>query len=147
MSGDFNTSRTNHRRFIEAAVAAETVWTLEGDHGVASRISDDPDERVVLQFWSGAAGAESSAIGEWAGYQTDSITLYDFLFRWLPGMEADDALVGTNTGKDAPGLEAEPADLETELREAMGEAKVAQYEARLEQELAKKAKKPGKKKK
>lgn len=140
-------SKANHRDFVKKIIAAENVWILNSEDGAAYCVSEDEgdDERSVIQFWAQAADAEQAAVEDWAEYETESVTLFDFLFRWLPGMHDDEALVGTNLSNEKLGLEIEPADLEEELRDAMGEKMIAKYEERLEKELANE--KPNSKKK
>jgi len=137
-------SKANHQDFVRKIVAAETVWVLQSENGAAYCLSEE-DDRSVIQFWAQAADAEQAAGEDWDEHEPESVSLFDFLFRWLPGMHDDEALVGTNLSNDKLGLEIEPADLEEELRDAMGEKMIEKYEARLEKELTEE-KKPKKKK-
>jgi len=141
-------SKSNHEAFVRKIVAAESVWVLQSDDGAAYCVSEEEDdnERSVIQFWAQAADAQQAAVDDWAEYEPEAVSLFDFLFRWLPGMHDDEALVGTNLSNEKLGLEIEPADLEEELRNEMGENMIEKYEARLEKELAEEEKKPGKKK-
>jgi len=141
-------SKENHEAFVKKIIAAETVWVLQSDDGAAHCVSEeeDDDERSVIQFWAQAADAQQAAVDDWAEYEPESVSLFDFLFRWLPGMHDDEALVGTNLSNEELGLEIEPADLEEELRDAMGEKMIEKYEERLEKELETEQKKTKKKK-
>jgi hypothetical protein len=142
-------AKESHERFLKRIVESECVWCLRGDNGVAFCESNDSEERAVLQFWSDAAYAKRAMKDEWADYTTEEIALFDFLYRWIPGMHNDEVLVGTNWSGDLVGLEIEPADLQTDLRAAMGAEMLARYQKKLKEDMEKEKTqkpKPGKKK-
>jgi hypothetical protein len=64
-------------------------------------------------------------------YQPVEIGLFDFLFRWLPGMERDRVLAGTNWNGDLAGREIEPDGLKDELLDAIGKGRAQHYADRL----------------
>lgn len=68
-----------------------------------------------MPFWSERAYAARCAKEEWADYEPAQIRLDAFLGAWLPGMERDGHLVGTNWNGDLTGREVEPAALAAEL--------------------------------
>jgi hypothetical protein len=128
-------SRENHRRFVERIVASETVWMLDSGNGAAYCESNEEEERPVLMFWSDRAYSERVRQAGFEDCQIDSCSLFDFLFRWLPGMEGDGALVGTNWSGDLAGTECEPAVLHEEIVAAMTEGKLQEYRERLRREI------------
>jgi Protein of unknown function (DUF2750) len=134
MSNELAKGKANHEKFVQSAVKTEAIWILRDDEGAAFRESDD-DGRSVLQFWPNAPEAEASASDDWAECVPEKISLYDFLYRWLPNMEADELLVGTHGAHDQPGLELEPFELEEDLKAAMGAELVEKYEAQIGEEL------------
>src|ERR1700759_4309749 len=104
---DEETDEEAHSRVMAEAVEGEHVWGLTTQDGFMACESDESEERAVLPFWSGADDARA-AQPEIENSEVDSIGLFDFLFRWLPGMDDDDVLVGTNWTPDLEGKEVEP---------------------------------------
>ena len=103
------------KRFITRCLASELVWHLTSGSQVAyceSNGSDaSEDERVVLLFFSDEAYAKRAGNGHFPDYTAQSIDLFDFLYRWLPGMTTDGVLAGPNWSGDLVGLEFEPYHL------------------------------------
>lgn len=134
--------RENRDRFLQRVAAAERVWALRGPDGFAvcdSNPPDDDDEpRPVLLFWSDEAYADAARKAEYPDHTVADLSLFDFLFRWLPGMEKDGVLAGTNYTADLAGLETEPMALQDQLLEAMPAALAKSYVDRLKSELGKK---------
>lgn len=109
----------NHDRFVTRVAANEVVWGLEGPNGFAVCTSNDDESRPVLLFWSDRAYAVRAKQSGYEDHETRELTLFDFLFRWLPGMKGDKAFAGTNFNADFAGLEVEPLDLQEQLLSAM----------------------------
>lgn len=128
------TDEEAHSRFIAEVVAAERVWGLSTEDGFLACESDETEERAVLPFWSGAEEAGTAQPGIEKS-EVDSVELFDFLFRWLPGMEDDDVLVGTNWTADLEGKEVEPISLQDEILDAMSDDVRITYLDRLAQEV------------
>jgi hypothetical protein len=121
----------DHRRFVERAVAAESVWALKGEQGYAWCESNEDAEQHVVLFWSDRAYAARAGKAEFPEYDVCTIPLFDFLFRWLPGMSDDEVLAGTNWTGELAGLEVEPMTLHDEVLAMMTAGKRAEYTARL----------------
>ncbi|MFC1706491.1 DUF2750 domain-containing protein [Planctomycetota bacterium] len=136
MAGFRNTAtcQENHERFVRRVVDDQTVWGLKGEGGWACCDSNDYEDVSVLLFWSDRAYAERARKAKFSEYEAGAISLFDFLFRWLPGMAGDDSLAGTNWTGDLVGLEYEPADLQQELKEALPETLLAEYTVRFSAE-------------
>src|SRR5687767_3381986 len=100
------TVRPNHERFVREAVANETVWTVWGTSGPI--VVDSRDERTatgeepvlprdVYLFFSDEEGAQHVLDEMWPdfpAYSPRRISLFDLLYRWLPGMFLDGPLAG-----------------------------------------------------
>ena len=130
----------NHRRFVERVTTSETVWGIRVANGFASAESDEtaeesPDSTTVLLFWSDRAYAARARRASYPEGHVESLTLFDFLFRWLPGMRTDRVLAGTNWTGDLIGIERKPDDLQDELLEAMGASRAHDYLTRLKQAI------------
>jgi hypothetical protein len=68
-------------------------------------------------------------------YEPGEIALFDFLFRWLSGMQQDGVLAGTNFSGDLAGLEVKAGELKNQLIDAIGPARALEYADRLKGEL------------
>jgi hypothetical protein len=128
------TDEEAHSRFIAGVVDGEHVWGLSTEDGFLACESDEAEERAVLPFWSDAEEAQT-AQSEVESSEVDSIELFDFLFRWLPGMDDDDVLVGTNWTADLEGKEVEPIALQDEILDAMSDDLRISYLDRLAREV------------
>jgi hypothetical protein len=131
---DDETDQEAHLRFIAEVVEGEHVWGLSTEDGFLACESDEAEERAVLPFWSDEDDAKA-AQPEIENSEVDSIELFDFLFRWLPGMEDDDVLVGTNWTPDLEGKEVEPIALQDEILDAMSDDTRISYLDRLAREV------------
>jgi hypothetical protein len=146
MLHDRATIQANHDRFIARVIESEQVWALKGPTGYAycesndfecndADASDPSDEanqpKAVLVFWSDRAYAARAQKTEFQDHEVVDITLFDFLFRWLSGIERDGGLVGLNWTADLAGLEADPGAVSNQILDSLGPARVKQYADRL----------------
>ena len=131
MLHDAATIRANHDRFVARVAETEVVWGLEGTDGFASCPSNENEDIEVLMFWSDRAYAERVQHNAFPEYAPTEVKLFDFLFRWLAGMERDRVLAGTNWTGDLAGQELEAADLRDQLMTALGPDRARQYAERL----------------
>ncbi len=128
------TDEEAHSRFIAGVVDGEKVWGLSTEDGFLACEADEEEERAVLPFWSDAEEAREAQSAVESS-EVDAIELFDFLFRWLPGMDDDDVLVGTNWTADLEGKEVEPITLQDEILDAMSDDKRTSYLDRLAREV------------
>lgn len=140
MLHDSATIQANHDRFVSRVAESEVVWGLQAPTGFAVCPSNDDQERQVLMFWSDHGYAARVKQNHFSEHEPVEISLFDFLFRWLSGMEGDGVLAGTNWNGDLAGREMEPAELRDELLAAMGKARVQQYSDRLRARLKQQSK-------
>lgn len=131
MLHDSATIQLNHERFVSRVAESEVVWALQAPTGIAVCPSNDDEERQVLMFWSDRGYASRVKQNHFAEYEPVEISLFDFLFRWLSGMEGDGVLAGTNWNGDLAGHEIAPGELRDQLLDAMGKERVQQYSERL----------------
>lgn len=68
-----------------------------------------------MLFWSDRAYAKQCARDEWSDYEPAQIPIGDFTEAWLPGLNRDGLLVGTNWNVHLIGLEIQPLNLKAEL--------------------------------
>jgi hypothetical protein len=130
MLHDSATIQANHDRFVFRVAESEVVWGLQTPSAFAVCPSND-EERHVLMFWSDRGYASRVKQNHFPEYEPVEISLFDFLFRWLSGMEGDSVLAGTNWNGDLAGREVEPGELRDQLLAAMGQDRVQQYLDRL----------------
>ena len=132
---DLSSSASADIKFISRVLDAEVVYLLSGDEGVAGSVSNDEDESTILLFWGDAAGAERVQQNGFENFQIEEISLFDFLYRWLPGMSDDEVLVGVNWDQDLVGTESEPLDLAEAIGDTMPASLRSAYEAKLEEQV------------
>lgn len=123
------------RRFVERVAGSEVVWYLESDEGAGiCESSDDDDEEsenepsVVMLFFSDEAYARRCQAAQYDDHEVQSMTLFDFLFRWLPGMSDDGVLAGPNWDQELIGVEIDALDLRERIEAALTPAQVAAHE-------------------
>ena len=135
MPHDAATLRARHDRFVARAAETEAVWALQSSDGLASCPSHADEVREVMLFWSDRAAAERVQQTSFPESDPVELKLFDFLFRWLAGMERDRALAGTNWDTDLAGLEVDPAVLRDQLLAALGPDRARDYAQRLQAAL------------
>jgi hypothetical protein len=131
MLHDVATIELNHERFVSRVAETERLWGLSAPSGFAACPSNDRENVQVLMFWSDRGYAMRVKQNHFPEYQPVEISLFDFLFRWLPGMGNDGVLAGTNWNGDLAGKEVPPGELRDQLLNAMGPDRVQQYVDRL----------------
>lgn len=127
---DRATCDANHQRFIKRIIENETVWYLAHSAGVANSVSNNDDESTVLMFWSDRAYASRVQSREFQDYEEVSMDLFEFLFRWLPGMSGDGVLAGTNWSGDLIGVETDAFVLREAIEAQMPKEILRKHEAR-----------------
>jgi hypothetical protein len=120
-------AQEGHERVLCRAVEHQSVWTVWGGTGpliVTSNFTPDGETdgsriaRDVYLFFSDEAYARHALLESWPDVpscSTRSIPLFDFIYRWLPGLHRDGHLAGTNWTGDLIGLEVEPTELQAQL--------------------------------
>lgn len=112
----------DYERFVKRVLASGELWGLrQGTDNWAYCASNEYEDTDVLVFWSSKADAQKHAQGDWSKHVAVPISLEDFLDRWLPGMDEDDALVGPDWGSSLDGVEVEPSELAEQLTEDTAE--------------------------
>jgi hypothetical protein len=106
-----------HQHFVQRVLASGVVWGLKGADGwvMSCSTDDDTEDREIIPFWSDRAYASQCAKDDWADYLPTEIPLNEFLDGWLPGMDTDGLLVGTNWTAHLVGHEVEPLELLDEI--------------------------------
>jgi hypothetical protein len=126
----------NHDRFVQRVVGTQIVWGLNTGTGLASCPSHDENAGEVIMFWSDRAYAERARQQSFPECTLDTLALFDFLFRWLPGMADDGLLAGTNWTGDLAGLEVDPMALHEQILELLPAAVIDRFRDQLERELS-----------
>ena len=102
--------------FVRKVADLEELWGLHDD---AWAVMADDDGNEVFPFWPEREFAETLAAGSWSSYQAKSISVYDYLDHWIPGMVDDrkcPAVFPTASGK---GVVVDPQRLADDLKEEM----------------------------
>lgn len=102
--------------FIRKVVDYEEVWGLNKDGWAL--LGDDLNNQV-FPFWPEKELAELCAVGKWNGYEASPINLYDFLEKWIPGMEKDNILVNIFYSNQSKGKTILPRELCNDLNKEL----------------------------
>ncbi len=127
---DNATVENNFQRFINRVIESETVFYLSNENGVANSVSNDDAEAGILMFWSDRAYASRASEVFEENYEETKMELFDFLYRWLPGMSGDNVLAGPNWNGDLIGREIDPFELRELIEDKMPKNLLVQYEAK-----------------
>jgi hypothetical protein len=119
-------------RFVQRVARHEVVWYLTSPTGAVScESNDDKDGEplTVLLFFSDEAYARRCQRAHYSEHEVQSMPLFDFLFRWLPGMSGDGVLAGPNWNQDLVGLELDPYVLRQRIDAALTPEQAATHAA------------------
>ncbi len=101
--------------FIKKIADFEELWGLYDD-GWA--MTADDNKNMMIPFWPKKEYADFCAIGEWRGYTSESIDLYEFINKWLPDMKVDNikpSIFFNNENSAVIEVEKLISDIEEEL--------------------------------
>lgn len=100
--------------FLESVFVSKQVWLLRDEEGCLMVVSGDEE---CIPVWPSSEAAEACAIADWKGFEPMSVSLEDWLTKWLPGMDRDGRaaavcpnLAGESLVVSAPELLAELQD-------------------------------------
>jgi hypothetical protein len=127
---DSATVESNYQRFIDRIIEKETVFYLANEEGVANSVSNDDEETVILMFWSDRAYASRAKQCFDEYFEEVEMDLFEFLYRWLPGMSGDGVLAGPNWNGFLVGREIDPFELREEIEQRMPSELVDKHEAK-----------------
>lgn len=125
---DSATVESNFQRFIDKVIEKESVFYLANEDGVANSVSNEDEETVILMFWSDRAYATRAKQCFDEHFDEVEMDLFDFLYRWLPGMSGDGVLAGPNWNGELVGREIDPFELRELIEEKMPSELVEIYE-------------------
>lgn len=114
-------SKADAERFVRRVTKLQVVWYLDCDTGAArcasnEIIASDQAPANVILFFSDAAYARRVRTRSFPEFEPVTLSLFDFLYRWLPGMSEDGILAGVNWTGDLIGLELDPLALRASMR-------------------------------
>ena len=79
-----------YAHFVKAVADSETAWGLRKD-GWALATTDEGERAFPL--WPGRQYAERCATGDWDGYESAEIEVYDLLLELLPMLKEDGVML------------------------------------------------------
>ena len=126
---DSATVESNFQRFVERVVEKESVFYLSNSDGVANSVSNDDEETTILMFWSDRAYATRAKGAFDEEFEEVEMQLFDFLYRWLPGMSGDGVLAGPNWNGDLVGKEIDPFEFRELIEKQMPSNLLQTYES------------------
>jgi plastocyanin len=105
--------------FINEIIVHQKIWTIENEKGVPTTICDGEES---MPFWSSELRTEDfiKSVDFYREFHILEISLIDFVNRWLPNLEKDELIVGTNLkGKYLIGIDWNPQELLEQIRNEM----------------------------
>lgn len=124
------TSQENVDRFAKRVAAARVVFYLRAENGAAFCESNEHEDARVLLFFSDEAYARRTRDKSMPDAEVAPIDLFDFLYRWLPGMTKDHVLAGPNWTADLVGLEMQAYPLREAIERQMRPEHLDEYAVR-----------------
>lgn len=125
-------SEADVARFVQQVSHTEIVWYLKSESGTAwcdsNEESSEGEPLAVLLFFSDKAYARRCQNAHYSDHEVCCMTLFDFLFRWLPGMSGDGVLAGPNWNQDLIGLEIDPFELRESIDSALSPEQLAAHQ-------------------
>lgn len=117
-------STADVHRFVRRVTETEVAWYLAAGAGLAYCCSNDVQDHngapadVILLF-SDAAYARRVRQRHFPEFQPTQVSLFNLIYRWLPGMGDDCALAGVIWTGDLIGMELNPKILREMIEAAM----------------------------
>ncbi len=104
--------------WIKRVADGNLVWSLWNDGGWA--LAANEEGNYMIPVWPHAMYAAICASDEWSGYEPKSISIDDWLQRWIPGIQRDKRMIAVFPTLDHKGIAVSPSrvadDLRTELQ-------------------------------
>jgi Protein of unknown function (DUF2750) len=127
------TAEPSVQQFIANTLAGDSVWCLQSESGTAFCESlefeaEDGEPLMVLLYFSTAIGAQQAQAAHYSEFTVTQLSLFDFLYCWLPGMAADAILAGPDFSVDLAGVEVEPAELRSAIETRLSPAQSVKFE-------------------
>ena len=118
----------NHDQFIRSIVESETIWALTKENLYAyAELNKDENPLDIILFWSDKEYANRVKQNHYPEFKETTITLYNFMFRWLPGMSSENVFAGTNWTEDLVGLEYNANKLRFEIEAALSPEQIDRF--------------------
>lgn len=99
--------------WIKKIADSEQVWSLWQPAGWALAV--DTSGRQLVPVWPHQSMAQLCAVEQWQGYDPRSISLDDWLERWIPGMLVDHRLVAAFPTPNNQGISVDPQRVREDL--------------------------------
>lgn len=110
MYRDTATVVENIQRFLDRVAMNKKVYYLQIESDPVVCESGEGDGIPVMLFFSDAAYARRLKEQSLPETEVAELDLFDFMYKWLPGMLDDGVLAGPNWTGDMVGAEVEPTD-------------------------------------
>ena len=115
--------RDKHERFLYHLNRFDVIYGLRNADGFVTTNSSDGKSAVML-VWSDRDTAQGIADTKLKGSEVHEISLYDFMFSWIPGMRQDGVMLGINWSAEAAGLELTIDGIKAEIERTMDKRKM-----------------------
>ncbi len=113
-------SASQATKFYQEAVEKSEVWTVKDENGFPAPMNGDG--KRVMPFWSSKTRVLTiiETVAAYKAFEPFSMSIEDFISKWIPGLKKDGLLVGVNwSGIKAVGYDLKPDDLLIALKNQM----------------------------
>ena len=125
---DKATYQESHEQFIRGIIESETIWALSKENLYAyAELKQDEMPLDIILFWSDEANANSVKVNHFPEFKETTITLYNFLFRWLPGMSSENVFAGPNWTETLVGKEYDAYNLRLDIEAALSPEQIERF--------------------
>ena len=105
--------------FLSAVGEEREIWILINDDDCFLKIYSEEEGFEYLPVWPTEADAQTYLQGSGEDLKTMSISLPEFLNKWITGLTKDDLVVGVFPGEDKSVWLTEPAELKADIQEEL----------------------------
>ncbi len=89
------------------------IWLLQAQDGLYAMFEDDNGQQYI-PVWPEKAFADSYAVGDWDGYESERMGLHEFL-DWMQELQNDQIMIGAFPNSSMQAIPVEPLSLKKQL--------------------------------
>lgn len=108
--------KARYEYFVKKVADWEEIWSLWNDGWV---LMGDKELTETVPVWPHSIYAKACAVNEWSGYTPKSISVDDWLNKWIPGMAKDGRMVGVFPTTQGETVTVDPLKLKADLEEEL----------------------------
>lgn len=108
--------------FLDIAAEEREIWILLNESGEFLKVYSEDNDIEFLPVWPDQLFAQAYSEAGSEKLKAESVSLPQFLSKWVPGLEGDGIDVGVFPGNGSDIWIMTPAELKSDLQEALSNA-------------------------